>query len=190
MSSKYKVILVKANFCSHCKNFLPIYGEAIKLAKKLNPNAEFEIYEMDNEVAPKDMEHMKKLVPLEIKRAMEFSSKYSNLKDKLVGYPTVYLETEESGKKLFGEVEPTALDHKKGGSESKLNTDAAQRFLTNCENCYKTLISGKKDVFITVKGGGTCNTCCGSAVPEESDDIYKNKYLKYKNKYLELKRKL
>jgi len=75
-NKQYKVILSKVEWCGHCKDFLPVFNESKNLIKNnktfKNISVDFETY---------DMEQDKGI----------FETKYSELVDKVEGYPTVFL---------------------------------------------------------------------------------------------------
>ena len=160
MSKELKVVLVKADYCGHCKTFLPIYEKAEEFAKKSLPNAEFVIEEMDKRINPIAHEN--------------FESKYGKeILSKIDGYPTVVLILEKDGKKV-----DTIINHTVGQT-----IEAAKNFLQNVSNAYKTLNSNGKKEFVSVnpQQGGDCKVN-----NKESNDKYKAKYIKYKSKYLSL----
>lgn len=159
MGKDLKVILAKADYCYHCKQFLPIYEKTIELAKKQLPNAEFVIEEMDTRINSTAHEN--------------FKSKYSeDIYNKVQGYPTVILILEKDGKKTN-----TAIEHTAGELEA-----SAKNFLNNVVNGYKTLKSEGSKTFVSVEnqeGGYCCQV-------NKQDEEYKAKYIKYKSKYLSL----
>jgi thiol-disulfide isomerase/thioredoxin len=160
MSKDLKVILVKADYCGHCRDFLPIYEKAIELAEESFSYAEFIIEEMDKRINPIAYEN--------------FKSKYGEeILSKIEGYPTVVLIFEKDGKKI-----DTQIDHTVGEKN-----EAAKRFLNNLNNKYNTLKSDSKKEFVSVnqQQGGDCKVN-----NVEYNDKYKVKYIKYKSKYLSL----
>lgn len=160
MSKDLKVILVKADYCGHCRYFLPIYEKAIELAQKSLPNAEFAVEEMDQKINPMAHEN--------------FKSKYGEeILSKIEGYPTVVLIFEKNGKKIDTQVEHTVGE----------KNEAAKNFLNNLNNKYNTLKSDSKKEFVSVnpQQGGDCKVN-----NDVTNDKYKVKYIKYKSKYLSL----
>jgi hypothetical protein len=106
----YKVIFSKVNWCGHCKDFLPVFNESKNLVKNnnmfKNVNMDFEVY---------DMEEDKGI----------FETKYSELVDKVEGYPTVFL-AQIKNDKLFKTVE---IGHAKESKDFiKLLSDAYKSF--------------------------------------------------------------
>ena len=75
-NNKYKVILSKVEWCGHCKDFLPVFNESKNLIKNnkilKNVSVDFESYDMEKDKGI-------------------FETKYSDLVDKVEGYPTVFL---------------------------------------------------------------------------------------------------
>ncbi len=162
MSKDLKVILAKADYCGHCKDFLPIFERTVELAKKELPNAEFVIEEMDTRIKPMSHDNFKK-------------NYGEDIYNKVQGYPTVILILEKDGKKT-----DTTVEHAAGELEK-----SAEKFLNNVVNGYKTLKSGVGKSYVSVENqeGGSC---CKVNKVDNSDEKYKAKYIKYKSKYLEL----
>jgi len=119
MGSKkdFKVILSKVEWCGHCKDFLPVFNKSKNLVKNnnmfKNVNMDFEVY---------DMEEDKGI----------FETKYSELVDKVEGYPTVFL-AQIKNDKLSKTVE---IGHAK----------ETQEFIKLLEDAYKNF-SGQKGGF-------------------------------------------
>ncbi len=160
MEKDLKVVLAKADFCGHCKDFLPIFKRATELAKKEIPDAEFVIEELDTRIEP--MAHI------------NFEKKYgTELLKQIRGYPTVILMIGEDDNKKVD----LSVEHTVGETE-----EAAKNFILNVKNGYKTMKSNGKSEFVSVntQQGGRCY---GN---NNLDEKYRAKYIKYKSKYLEL----
>ncbi len=163
------VLLVKANWCGHCKNFQPVFKKAIDLVKdKSNTKYEirFSIYE--DEKKGIDNSHLSK---------EEISKQdYSLLEDmfKLAnGYPSIICSLNKENIESIKRVDIKSdkhMDSLKEDELDKLVTDAAKSFLEIIDNYYKTHSSDRKELHTQVGG----------------NNLYKHKYLKYKRKYLEL----
>ena len=140
MSSKkdYKVILSKVEWCGHCKDFLPVFNESKNLIKNnktlKNVNVDFEAY---------DMEQDKGI----------FETKYSELVDKVEGYPTVFL-AQIKNDKLSKTVE---IGH----------AEKAKDFIKLISNAYEG--------FSTQTGGNQ-----EEEIYKQKYLKYKTKYLQYK----------
>jgi thiol-disulfide isomerase/thioredoxin len=163
MSQEITIILTKAIWCSHCQNFEPIY-EKSKTLYKLNDylkdlNIKFEDYDMaDNDVNN------------------TFNLNHIDIKDKIQGYPTVYIKNIINKKNNYIQLDHTVIDNKINIKE-QIN-EASKRFLDNIINCLKTINSDNKSLFIKRGGNNTLK-----------NDFYKNKYLKYKSKYIKISKK-
>lgn len=162
MGENLKVILAKADYCGHCKDFLPIFERTVELSKKELPNSKFEIEEMDTRINPSAHQN--------------FKSKYGeDIYNKVQGYPTVILILEKDGEKTN-----ITVEHAAGGLE-----ESAKKFLNNVINGYKTLKSGVNKTFVSVENQEGGSYCKVNKVNNQ-DEKYKAKYIKYKSKYLEL----
>lgn len=168
MNPEITIILAKAGYCSHCKNFEPIFEIAKNIYKSndffSNYNVKFEDYDMVND---------------DIKNT--FIINHNNVKDKIQWYPTIFVNIRDTTNKnnLINEyltIEHTTIDPKI--NEKKQQEEAAKRFLENIVNSIKTFESENKISYIQTGGLNLSN-----------NDIYKKKYLKYKSKYHELKNK-
>jgi thiol-disulfide isomerase/thioredoxin len=161
MSNEITIILVKADYCGHCKNFLPIFEHSVSLSKTHLPNVKFETIEMDPSIVSNP--------------EINFRKKYNQeLFDLVQGYPTILIKIIENNIEKYDEVNATRLEN---SIES-----AATKFIENIKLKIKELeqleqrpVSKKEK-----QDGGNDQT---------NDLQYKNKYIKYKNKYLQLKNK-
>ena len=148
-NKELKVILSKVGWCGHCTDFLPVFNESKNLIKNnkilKNVNVDFEVY---------DMEQDKGI----------FETKYSNLVDKVEGYPTVFL-AQIKNEKLSKTVE---IGHSKDPED----------FVKLISDAYKSF---------SKQTGGNNNENDLKTESNIIDDPYKQKYLKYKAKYLKLK---
>lgn len=168
MSQEILIIMAKAGYCSHCKNFEPIYEIAKNIYKSnnflKNYNIKFEDYDMVNN---------------DIKNT--FIINHNDIKDKIKWYPTIFVNIRDTSDKNniineYSTIEHTIIDPKI--EEKKQQEDAANRFLENIVNRIKTLEAENKITYLQTGGLNLSN-----------NDIYKKKYLKYKSKYYELKNK-
>ena len=167
MSHQINIILAKASWCPHCVDFTPIFESA---QQKLKPS------QIDGCLV--------KFVSFELDKANEknrFQQEYPGLIDFLEGYPTVYFQmTEKDGK---SRPKTEFVNHTISREQGKQGIEkAAQEFVQNIINKYKSIKSGNKEEYTTVQRGG--NT---KAMTSMNEVEYRNKYLKYKTKYLELK---
>ncbi len=174
MGKNFKVILVKSSQCFHCKNFEPIYSVSKDIKLDDYSDVDFEEYDFAENGIKTDMEN--------------FKNKYNELFSKIEGYPTVFVFVEDGDKVHSAMVDHTVVSEEISDSEQQIK-DAAQRFLKNVSNGFKTLESDGKSLYLESQSGGS-NKCCTTDFNNQKSNIdYKNKYLKYKNKYLELKKK-
>ena len=167
MSHQLNIILAKTSWCPHCSDFTPIYELA---EKKIKPNNQldgckinFISFEMD-----KDNNESK------------FRQEYPGLIDYLKGYPTVYFQMidTKSNKKKTEFIDHTVVKEQGESGEKK----AAEEFINNIVNKYRSILSGGKEEHMSVQRGGMINY-----ITNVEEVKYRNKYLKYKSKYLELK---
>jgi hypothetical protein len=170
MSHQINIILAKASWCQHCDNFTPIYElakEQINSAKQLdNCKITFESYEVDKD-----------------DQGREFKAKYPGLIDYLEGYPTVYFRMGELQGGEPNKIKTEFINHTVAkGSDKKELKSAADDFIENIVNKYKSILSGNKELHMNVQKGGMINY-----MTSLQEVKYRNKYLKYKSKYLELK---
>lgn len=170
MSHQINIILAKASWCPHCVDFTPIYELAkqkINSARQLdNCKINFDSYELDKD-----------------NQASEFKQKYPGLIDFLEGYPTVYFRMSELQNDKADKVKTEFINHTiaKGQNEKAL-ASAAEEFIENIVNKYKSVLSGNKELHMSVQKGGMAKYMTSS-----QEVKYRNKYLKYKSKYLALK---
>ena len=152
------IVLVKAEWCGHCKSFQPIF----KLSEeKIKENSYFRDKKTNYEIYDIEKENERK----------SFINKYDEERlNKIEGYPSVFITILDKNNVIkFEEVNTTRKQ------EGKTSEDAAINFINNLEVKLKTILSENKDEFInTQSGGGNIN--------------YRNKYIKYKDKYLKLKK--
>jgi len=160
MSDKIKIILARANWCGHCKDFEPIYDlsqifyKNNKFLKEYNIN--FENYDMaDNDIKNK------------------FMLNHFNAMDQIEGYPTILINIKNKENNKYYNIQHTVRDYKISNNKEQIE-NAALRFLDNISNKIKSLNSDNK-ILYTQTGG------------KNQNELYKKKYLKYKSKYLNLK---
>lgn len=188
MSQKIFIILAKAGYCIHCKNFEPIFTTAKNICKfndfLKNHDIKFDEYDMaDNTIRN------------------TFEINHHKIMDQIKGYPTVFINIRDTSnaKNIINdylEIEHVVANHQMDKDEDKQKEEAAKRFLENIVNGIKTLNSDSKTTYIqTGKGTGT-GTGTGMGIRQtqkggsQINEMYKLKYLKYKSKYHELKNKL
>ena len=166
--TEIKIVLVKANWCGHCKTFEPLYEEAKKKYKKIDflVNNITDFFKYDE------------------KEKENFTKDYSEkIFSSIVGYPTVLLivsdktkNKDDEDKHKIHEINTTKK------TDSKTENEAVNEFLKNIEAKLRTILSPNKDTHVNtgvLNGGGN--------VKNNTNYIdYKKKYYKYKNKYLKL----
>lgn len=166
MLTNIEIILAKANWCGHCKNFEKIYKYSQDNYKEYDEEFKnLNLVFSDHDLA---LEDVRDIFMINYPKAMEF----------VEGYPTVLLKIKD--KYLI--VEHTILDE----NQDKENqvSDASKRFLENISNVIKSLNSENKILY--TKSGGSSNIYKTSL----EEETYRKKYIKYKSKYLKLKIKL
>lgn len=166
MSQEIIIILAKAGYCGHCKNFEPIFKTAKNIYKSNNFLKDYNIKFDEYDMVEQDMNNT-------------FTITHNKIKDDIRGYPTVFINIRDVGDKKnivndYMMIEHVIINPKI--DEEKQVEEAAKRFLENIVNGIKTLKSDSKIEYIQT-GGMAVN------------EIYKSKYLKYKSKYHELKNK-
>ena len=169
MSHQINIILAKASWCPHCVDFTPIYElakERINSKQQLdNCKITFDSYELDKE-----------------NQASEFKQKHPGLIDFLEGYPTVYFRMNELNNES-NKIKTEFINHATAkGQDEKALESAADEFIDNIVNKYKSILSGNKELHMRVQKGGMTDYMTSMSEVE-----YRNKYLKYKSKYLALK---
>jgi len=169
MSHQINIILAKASWCPHCVDFTPIYELAkqkINSEQLGNCQINFDSYELDKD-----------------NQASEFKQKYPGLIDFLEGYPTVYFRMSELQNEKANKVKTEFINHAVAkGDDEKALENAAEEFIENIVNKYKSIASGNKELHMTVQKGGMVDY-----MTSMQEVKYRNKYLKYKSKYLALK---
>jgi thiol-disulfide isomerase/thioredoxin len=169
MSKKITVILAKAGYCGHCKDFEPIYEESRNNYKDDKYLDDQDINFVDYDLATDEGKNNFTITHLEALKMVE-------------GYPTVLVNISDKNKKnnKYYTIDHTVVNHSINDDEEK-NKEASKRFLINLSNLLKSLDSDNKVLYLQT-GGGMRNY--QTSLKEE---IYRKKYLKYKAKYLELK---
>lgn len=168
MSKKITVILAKAGYCTHCKNFEPIFEESTNNYKDDKYLDNRDINFIDYDLATDEGKTNFTISHLEALKMVE-------------GYPTVLVNIYDKNdkKSKYYTIDHTVVNHNINDKEKK--KEASKRFLNNLSNLLKSLESGNKVLYLQT-GGGMRNY--QTSLKEE---IYRKKYLKYKAKYLELK---
>lgn len=168
MKPEILIILVKAGYCGHCKNFEPIFKTAENIYKSNDFLKDYNIKFEDYDMVSNDVRNT-------------FMITHNDIKDKIKWYPTVFINIRDTNdkKNIINEyitIEHTVINPKIAET-NQAEAEAAKKFLENIVNGIKTLQSDSKINYIQT--GGTFK-----------NEIYKSKYLKYKSKYYELKNKL
>ena len=164
--SKYKVILIKADWCGHCKEFFPIFDKANKEIGKNSEykNIEFISYDTHTKELINHNHNKNDKDENDKNKSTESTYPYANEIGEVDGYPTIVVIVEKNDgneKKILKKI----IEER--GSDSK-------EFNEIIINTIKNLESDGKSEFVQV--GGNKN--------------YEFKYIKYKSKYLELKKLL
>ncbi len=173
MSQEITIILARASWCPHCKDFEPIFENTKNVISEfddlINEKINFEDYDFADD---------------NIKNKFIFS----HLKgmDKISGYPTVLINIKNKSSKTndYIPIEHVILDEKDGSMEKQLN-EASKRFLSKVVSVLKTKNSDGKIKY--VQEGGSNNNLNKTSLNEET---HREKYLKYKYKYLKLKEQM
>lgn len=158
------VVLVKADWCGHCKEFKPIYEQA---NKEIGANSEYKnIKFISYDTQTKELiNHHKDDKNGNYKdKSTKPTYPYANEIGEVEGYPTIFViveKNDDNEKKILKK----AIENR--GSNSKEFNEIIIKTIKNLES------DGKRE---TVLVGGNIN--------------YELKYQKYKSKYLELKKLL
>jgi len=167
MSKDYIVILARADWCGHCRNFEPIYDNAKNNYKKNKYLKDLKINFKDYNLADDKIKTI-------------FMMNHLKASDKISGYPTVLINIrEKNNKNDYFTVDHTVIDSNL--DKDKQIDEASTKFLENISNALKSLSNGNSSLFINV--GGEHNKNFTSL----EDSKYRDKYLKYKSKYLKIK---
>lgn len=177
MEDEIHIILAKANWCGHCKNFEPIYTMAEKIYKDnkflKNYNIEFEQYDMADDDGKN-----------------KFMLNHLNAIDKIKGYPTVMINIRNLSDKKneYHEISHSERDFNKRDEQEQI-LSGSNNFLTNIENLLKSLESDGKVQYVQAGGSGSNSGYTNNTVSHSTleNEMYRKKYLKYKSKYIELK---
>lgn len=169
MSKKITVILARAGWCGHCKDFEPIFEETrnnYKDEKYLNKH---NINFVDYDLATDDGKNNFTINHLDALKMVE-------------GYPTVLVNVYEKDNKnnKYYTIDHTIVNQNIK-DDSEKNKEASKRFLVNISNLIKSLDSDNKVLYLQTGGG------MSKYQTSSQEEIYRKKYLKYKSKYLELK---
>lgn len=157
-----KILLVKADWCGYCRMFVPIFNKAKEILRNKDSKFELTTYEFADE--------KQNILDKYTKSKKEFIDNYGNLEKKIEGYPTIFMIVNNKDYNI----NTTSVDE--NIPKDKQIEDAANKFINNILQQYKTVTSERKDNYIAHIGGNILN----------NDIIYRNKYIKYKSKYLEL----
>lgn len=207
-----QVVLVKANWCGHCKYFFPIFAKAHKLNKDKNikfisfdtKTGEKIIHDLSDDDVPMFSPTSENKNNTKFKNLSEgnFDEEYALLGTKIEGFPTVFVIMLENGKP----VKKNMISHTVMESKEKNLDPAAKRFIQNISDGFKSLESDSKKLYVqsniepnleseskhSQEGGNlsnkkSCEQTC--SINNKNNINYESKYLKYKSKYLELKKK-
>jgi thiol-disulfide isomerase/thioredoxin len=168
-----KVVLVKANWCGHCRTFEPLYEEAKKKYKNidyLKNITDFIKYDVQNEKEDFIDDYSEKI----------FSS--------IVGYPTVLLIISDNDKHKGDENKHKTYEiNTTKKTDTQTESKAINEFLKNIESKLKTIFSPNKDTHINTETEEEKVHTGGEIIKNNINYIdYKKKYYKYKHKYLKL----
>jgi thiol-disulfide isomerase/thioredoxin len=156
------IILIRADWCSYCKHFEPIFAIAEKIYKSNDYLNKYKINFENYDFADKDKKNI-------------FIMNHFNVMNKINGFPTVLLKNNNEYKL----VNHTTINDKLNIKEEE--KIAANKFLDNIINILKSNESENKILYTQgkeIQEGGE----------QLQEELYKKKYLKYKSKYLELKK--
>ena len=171
--NKITIILIRAEWCGHCKNFEPIYKKAEEIYKNAQNGSKTKKTNGEETNREEIIEFLKEYdIKFENYDHSDESVKniyminHGENKNQIEGYPTIFVKIEKNGINEYKTINHTFDD-------STQKKDAETRFLENIMNVIKTQKSDNKILYIQ-QGGN-------------NDEIYKIKYQKYKSKYLKLK---
>lgn len=172
MKNKITVILARAGWCGHCKDFEPIFEESKKNYLNDNFLSKQDIEFIDYDLATNDGKN-------------NFTINHIDALEMVGGYPTVLVNIANKKEKnsKYYTIEHTIVNPKINSSDEQ-TIDASSRFITNISNLLKSLESDNKILYMQTGGGSIDNN--KTSLEEE---IYRIKYLKYKSKYLKIKNK-
>lgn len=180
------IILIHANYCVHCHNFFPIYIKTESLITNPNTTKDIELKKTLTNINKYNINIEKYDFGINEEKN-NFEKKYTNLTDKINGYPTVILTYDDDNNNKHENmlIDTTVIDHKRVGklSNDELTLDASIEFINNINNGIKSLLSDKKDLYIQSQAGGNSKN-------NEKKNVYYYKYIKYKQKYLDLQKKI
>lgn len=176
MSKEFLVILAKANWCSHCQQFEPIFQEAEKQYKSNKYLKKYDIKFKDYDMATKEGKN-------------NFAISHLGALNMVDAYPTVIVGVHDKEKKntKYYTVSHTVEDNKNNDNDSNPKKEASERFLNNINNLIKSINSDGKVVYMQT--GGFNDKSFSNHQTLAEDSIYREKYLKYKTKYMKLKNK-
>jgi thiol-disulfide isomerase/thioredoxin len=178
MSQEISIILARASWCPHCKDFEPIFENAKGGVSDFDDLKKEKLHFEDYDFADDDVKN-------------KFMLSHFKAMDKISGYPTVLINIKNKSLKTneYIPIEHSILNEKDGSKEKQLN-EASKRFLSKVVSTLKTLKSDGKVKYIQQGGtqqGVSNNYNNKTSLKEES---YREKYLKYKSKYLKLKEQM
>jgi len=143
MSNKISIILARANWCHFCRDFEPIYNLAKDIHKKFDELKNYDIDFEDYDLADDDIKNT-------------FMVNYYDLKDKLKGYPTVFVNFKNKNQKINNYV---TIDHtivNDNVKQDNQHIDAAERFIKNIINILMSKNSDNKILYVQDGGNNKC----------------------------------
>jgi len=172
-NEQISIILARAYWCGHCQKFELIYNKVKKIYKEVDYLNNLEIKFEDYDIANDDIKKI-------------FMINHYDIKDKIEGYPTVFINFKNKNKKInqYFPIEHTVIDENINKNEQ--HEEAAKRFMEKIINVLKSNNSDNKILYLQ-KGGNIKDKSESELKHDLNEEIYKNKYQKYKLKYLKLK---
>lgn len=161
-----QVVLVKANWCGHCKNFESIFDNTSKILKNNNKlkRVNLKSYDFaDNEVKE------------------QFEKEHGKVSQYIDGFPTVFVRKENKHDVKYTLIDTSHEDINIKEEDERLY-GATNEFINNIENGLVTLNSQK---------GGNYECMLEQSLKDTlKENYYKKKYLKTKKDYLDLQKKM
>jgi thiol-disulfide isomerase/thioredoxin len=166
MTEKTDILLIKANWCGHCKRFEPIFKNTEAIIKNND-------FFKDKNINLKSFDFAENGIK------ENFENEYGKVSKYIDGFPTVIIRHEKKNNVKYTLIDTAHEDETI--KENKRLDHATHNFIKNIKNGYDSL---------TIQQGGNYEHMLEKTLENElSEMYYKKKYLHYKNKYLELKNK-
>lgn len=169
---EFTVILARAHWCGHCRNFEPIYEETRTNYMNDEFLSKYKVNFKDYDLANDDGKN-------------NFTLNHLDAMNLISGYPTVLIHINDKNTNKYFPIDHTVINHNLADEQEK-KTDASKRFMTNISNFIKSLESDNKFIYKQLQSGGAIKKYKTSM--EEAE--FREKYLKYKKKYSDAKKKL